>query len=335
MSLLANTYFLLASSQLFPFSERVKRFEEHPSEALEMARRGYSLVKEGKMSEAFTVYNEAIEKFPEQPFFYACKAILFMRLEDEESAFYNYQSAKRLDFNYHHYLEWLENKGQMEEAVELLELNDIQPEEEEAQLLLNRAMLQVQHFNYEEAIADFTEAFDKTKRLDILVSRAAISMQLLRYDEALDDLNAVLQGQRSVEAYLYRAKLYAFVRENSSALQDFEQAVQLAPTDARIYEERASLYEQLKEYDKAANDYSQIITLKEDDFYAYVLRADVYEKLENWEAAIADYSEAIKLNPYYSDLYQYRGELRARVGDSAGAEEDFRKFEELEDEDED
>lgn len=333
MILQANNYYILASSQLFPFNI-TNTTQSNGDDAIEFATRAYNLVVEKKYTEAIDIYSKAIQQFPEQPFFYACRSILHNFNGDDESAFYDYQIAKRMDFNYHHYLEWLENQGEMVEAAELVELNTtLQSQTDNAQLLINRAMLQVQHFNYAEAISDYSKAFVLNNDVNILISRAAIYMYVLQYDKALTDLDLVIENNSSVEAHLYRAKLFMAIKEFDLALKDFDAALELDSKDTSIYEERAQLYENIEQFDKAIADYSTIINSNKDDFYAYVLRADVYEKTQNWKEAIADYSEAIRLNPYYSDLYQYRATLFEKTGDNEAAAEDFAKFEELEDED--
>lgn len=335
MILSENNYCILASSQLFPFNITVNEVNKN-SEIIHIAQEAYNLVLSKNYPEAVQAYSNAITQFPEQPFFYACRSILHQFNGDYESAFYDYQIAKRIDFNYHHYLEWLENQGAMIEAEELLELNStILTQPDNAQLLINRAMLQVQHFNYAEAISDYTKAFVQSNDINILVSRAAIYMYVLQYDRALSDLNLVIEAEKSVDAYLYRAKLFVAIKEFDEALKDFESAIQLDRHNAAIYEERAQLFEQLEQFDRAIADYSAIIDSNNTDFYAYVLRGDVYEKTEDWNAAIADYTEAIRLNPYYSDLYQYRGSILEKIGDKVAAEADFAKFEELESEDDD
>ena len=76
-----------------------------------------------------------------------------------------------------------------------------------------------------------------------------------------------------------------------------------------------------------------MVDLVKDDFYPLTLRADIKERMEDWHGALSDYSAAIALNPYYSDLYQYRAGIKERLGDLKGAEQDYAKFEELEEED--
>lgn len=332
MNLLDNNYYILASSQLFPFIN-ADLSEEVNDEAISLAHQAYKAVKQEDYADAIDVYGKAISLYPDQPFFYACRSILHRFNGDDESSFYDYQVAKRMDFNYHHFMEWLENQGEMLESEDLQDFSRITQEtEDDAQQLINRALLQVQHFNFAEAISDYSKAFILSNDSTILISRAAIYMRVLKYDKALADLNLVLSIQKIYDAYLYRAKLYVAIKECDLALQDLDAAMAMDSSNPTAYEERAQLFEQLEQFDKAITDYTKLISLNTGDFYPYVLRADLFEKTENWKQAIADYSEAIRLNPYYSDLYQYRGELLEKIGDVTGAQADFAVFKELEDE---
>jgi len=325
-----NPFYFLPSSQLFPIASFIEK-SVGESKVLAEARLAKSYVLAGDLDKALVVYNALVEEHPNHPFFFASRSILKTMMGEEEGAFYDYQVAKRLDFNYHTFLEWLNNDGQMVEADELQEL--ITNESNNEQYYINRATLYVQHFEYEKAIADFSKAYDLGKNATVLLSRGAINMRILRYDEALADFNAALEKDMNlVQAYLFRAKLYVAIHEFELADNDFNNAIMLSTDDASIYEERAQFYELIGDWNLAIADYTTLIALVPDDFYAYVLRADLYEKTAQLEFALTDYTKAISLNPYYSDLYQYRGDIRKMMGDERGAQEDYSKFEELEDE---
>lgn len=326
-----NPYFYLANSQLFPFTASIQT-DRRDTDLLAIAQHALELINMGNMDDALSLYSTTIEQHPQLPFFYACRSLLNTHLGDEEGAYYDYQVAKKLDFNYHNFLEWQENKGAMLLAQELEELNqEMKQSDSSAQSFINRAMLWVQHFDYEQAIDDYSLALSIGDNPEIRISRAAVFMRMLRYDMALMDLNAAISLSPNLTmAFLYRAKLFVAIREDKAALVDFEQVLQLDPDNIEIFEERASYYEQIKDWQAAIADYTQVIIRNPTDFYFYVLRADVYERLEDWHRAIADYDEAIRLNPHYSDLYHYRGELKQKIGDKDGASQDFNTFEELE-----
>ncbi|MFD1770035.1 tetratricopeptide repeat protein [Sphingobacterium suaedae] len=329
MSLQNNRYFVLADSQLFPIVDvdnlpTLRDTTNH--DVLEMAKRAYIAWKEGKDTEAIQLYSSAISSFPEQPFFYACRSILNQRVQDDEGAFYDYQVAKQLDFNYHVFLEWQENRPE--------ETRPIHPYDS-LQLLLHDALDATQSFDYRHAINLYSHGIDRfSGTADIYVYRGALYLRVLRYRAALDDFNDAIQlDPFHAPAFLSRGKLFEAIREEERAMSDFNEAVELNPDNSAVYEERGNFLINQKKFDAAVDDYSKLIKLLPDDFYVYALRADLYEKMENWLAALEDYSQAIERNPYYSDLYIYRAEMREKLGDSVGAAEDRRMFQEMETED--
>lgn len=329
-----NPYYLLANSQLFPLPNLQIEEIESSSAEVELALEAAKAYKAGDLSTALEHYTKAIDLFPEQPFFYACRSLLNRQLGDDEGSFYDYQVAKRLDFNYHHFLEWKENEGEMAESAELLELNEqLRKGSLDKQLYINRAMLHVQHYCYQEAIDDFSTAFALHDNIEYLISSAAVYMRMLRYDEALEHLNMAIGDQTDLlDAYLYRGKLYAAIHENEPAERDLDHCIAQEPTHAMYYEERAGFHEKNGQLHKAIIDYSRLVQLDPEDFFPYVMRADLYEKTDQLALALLDYDKAIALNPYYSDLYQYRAELREKNGDTLGANLDMQKYEELENE---
>ncbi len=325
-----NPLFYLPSSQLYPASIASGTIYSS-DELLEKVKLAKHYVNNNHLQQALDLYNLLIEKNIKNPFLFACRSLLKLQMNEDEGAFYDYQVAKQLDFNYHHVLEWISHVGQMEESSELLNL--IAHESEEEQYYINRATVYVEHYEYEKAIQDFTQAYFIGNNPIVLISRGAIYMRMTRYDMALLDFNKALkQDDSQVQGYIFRAKLYLSLHEFVLAELDFGKAISLSPMEVIGYEERAQFYESLQQYEQAIADYSKMISLEESDFYGYVLRADLLNKLDKKVEALADYDKAITLNPYYSDLYQYRGEIRQALGDEKGAQEDFSKFRELEDE---
>lgn len=326
MFLTDNRYFILASAQLFPLTTVKPVTMKVVDAAFVAAEQAYTSFKDGELSDARELYTAAIQRFPDQPFFYACRSILNNLLGDDEGAFYDYQVAKSLDFNYQAFLEWTENSP--EAATFPGEVTELKP-------LLAAALEATQQFDYEQALKLYAQAREAyPAETDVLVYQAALHMRLLRYDCAGDALDqAIAMDPNHFQAYLFRAKLFKAVREYDRAKADFDKAVSLQPASSMLYEERGGFLMDIKRYEEALMDFDELVKLLPEDFYVYALRADLFEKIENWEKAIEDYSTAISLNPYYSDLYAYRAEMKDRVGDTTGAAEDRRMFAELEKED--
>lgn len=331
--LLHNDFYTLANSQLFPIHEQNSvKAENNQNEAYTWAVKTYANYFANGAKAALDLYRLAIERFPQQPFFYACRALLNKELNDSEGAYYDYQVAKNLDVNYHHFLEWKDNAGQMQESEELQELQQkLATVNTDPQLYVNRAALYVQHFCYQEAVDDFDQAYKLRPNPEYLLSSAAVHMHMLHYAEALQLLNSLIfNNTQLLDAYLYRGKLYVAIHEFARAEEDFNNCVSQAGDNKLYFEERAGFYEKIGDNERAICDYSQLITLDTEDFFPYVMRADLYAKVGELTLAIEDYDKAININPYYSDLYDYRASLKKQIGDVVGAAQDRMIFEELE-----
>lgn len=314
------------------------------AQELKVTALGYSYLAlhyfiQDESEKAVQIYTDAILSFPKEPYFYACRCILNRDLDDDEGAFYDYQVAKRLDFNYHSLLEWHEHlpylaalKAEQSEIQELERSRNIAPDDTE--VLAKLALEYVHIYDYQQAIALYTRGIAvASEPAEWYVYRAAMYSKLTLYILALADCDQALALDRDcVSAYILRAKLQECLCEHNEALADYEKAESINPDQSTIYEERASLFERLGKLENAIVDYSKLISLMKDDFYPYVLRADVLERLGKQEEALLDYDRAIDLNPYYSDLYQYRAAIRESLGDKMGAEADLQKFEELDEE---
>ena len=101
---------ILANGNPVPLFEEAIHLAHH---ALAYSYLGLYYVKIGSYDKAIATFTNAIEHFPEEPFFYASRCLIYRQLEEDEGGFYDYQIAKRLDFNYHSVLEWQENQAEL------------------------------------------------------------------------------------------------------------------------------------------------------------------------------------------------------------------------------
>lgn len=287
--------------------------------------------------DAVAIYSRAIEQYKDEPYFYASRCLVYRLMGEDEGAFYDYQIAKRLDFNYHSVLEWQENQDDMcyFEAENLV----IQELESKLKTLnteeLNSLGLEYVHcYDYVKAIELYSAAIDNAQHVDSnhYVFRGSIYLKLTCFELALRDFDQAIELDKDQSAaYIFRAKVFESYHAWEKALQDYAKAEENDKSSI-VYEERASLFERLGCLQEALSDFDRLVELNPEDFYVYSLRADLKEKLEDMHGALLDYSKAIALNPYYSDLYSYRAAVKEKLGDSLGAKLDLEKFNELEDE---
>ncbi|MDM1292803.1 hypothetical protein HX021_00650 [Sphingobacterium sp. N143] len=288
--------------------------------------------------EAIEVYTKAIASYKDEPFFYASRCLIYRLIGEDEGAFYDYQIAKGLDFNYHSVLEWQENQAELAyfeaENLVIQELESKQSELSSEEL--NSLGLEYVHcYDYLKAIELYTKAIEKSPQPEsnLFVFRGSLYLKLTCFERALADFGqAIEQDKNQAAAYIFRAKVFESYRYPEKALADYAQAERLNSDLSIVYEERASLLERLDRLPAALEDFNRLVELNPEDFYVYSLRADLKEKLADLEGALGDYSMAIQLNPYYSDLYSYRAAVKEKLGDPLGAKIDLDKFNELEDE---
>jgi len=306
--------------------------------ALAYSYLGLYYFKIAAYDQAIATFTSAIEQYKEEPFFYASRCLVYRLIDEDEGAFYDYQIAKRLDFNYHGVLEWAENQAELTyfEADNLV----IQELESKPKHLstdeINSLGLEYVHcYSYLKAIGLYSSAIAESDNKDsnLFVFRGSLYLKLTCFELALSDFNqAIALDENRSAAYIFRAKVFESYRNYQSALEDYAKAEEIDRDSSIVYEERASLFERLGNFEEALLDFDRLVTLNPEDFYVYSLRADLNEKLEDLPGALADYSKAIDLNPYYSDLYSYRAAIREKLGDPIGAKADLDKFNELEDE---
>jgi tetratricopeptide (TPR) repeat protein len=84
------------------------------------------------------------------------------------------------------------------------------------------------------------------------------------------------------------------------AIEDFNQAIALAPSATDPYLNRGTAYEGQGKYQEAIADYNQVIDLDPTDAMAYNNRANAEGSLGNWQSALQDYTKAVELAPNFA-----------------------------------
>jgi tetratricopeptide (TPR) repeat protein len=117
--------------------------------------------------------------------------------------------------------------------------------------------------------------------------------------------------------------------DNDQAIAEYDQAIELNPTDGDSFRVRGDVYDDKHEYDRAIADYDHAIELNPKDANAYFERGGTYEHKGEFDHAIADLDHAIALRPDYFRAYFSRAVAYHRKGDDDRALADFDKVIEL------
>jgi len=159
-----------------------------------------------------------------------------------------------------------------------------------------------------------------------------------RHWEAIDDCSErIVRDPSDVDTHLRRAAEYEWVN-NRKAIDDYNNAVRLAPTDARAYYRRAEFHRKQRNLDKALYDMDKAISLDPEHggmqgsvigkfpmVSIYSDRASLHMALEHYDDAIADYSRALAITPGDEDLYKTRARVYQSFGYEERAQDDLKK----------
>ena len=92
---------------------------------------------------------------------------------------------------------------------------------------------------------------------------------------------------------------------------------------------RGIIKSETDDYIGAIDDFSKYIELEPYDANAYYHRGINRFQLNNYFFALDDVSKAIEINPDFADAYYKRGIILKEIGGEDEAEIDFKKYEDL------
>jgi tetratricopeptide (TPR) repeat protein len=140
-------------------------------------------------------------------------------------------------------------------------------------------------------------------------------------DTVIDGCTAVIQSAQEPEklatAFDNRGVAYKHKGQHDRALQDYEQAIRLNPSNANAYNNRGVIYRIKGEYGHAIADYDEAIWLKNGDFpAAYYNRALAYADKGEYEQSLRDFDVVLRFNPRNALALYARGLTLLKKGDT-------------------
>ena len=186
--------------------------------------------------------------------------------------------------------------------------------------------------DYEQAIADFTEAIRLDPdfvgaykvRGDAHSYRGRAYGNVGDYEQAIADYTEVIRlDPDNAVAYHNRGYAYREMGEYEQAIADYTEAIRLDPDNAVAYSNRGVVYNQMGEYEQAIADFTEAIRLDPDSAWAYSDRGSIYNGMGEYEQAIADFTEAIRLDPDSTWAYSDRGYAYREMGEYEQAIADY------------
>lgn len=141
---------------------------------------------------------------------------------------------------------------------------------------------------------------------------------------------AIRQYPNTYFVYHKRGIAYMRAGDYPKALEDFNQALSISPSEASTYVNRGQVYGNMNRYDESVADFDKAVWLKPDYAEAYYYRAIAKFNLKRYPEVLEDLTAAVTLKPDYTDAYYRRGLVNLTVGAYANAMDDFKRAVSLE-----
>ena len=133
-------------------------------------------------------------------------------------------------------------------------------------------------------------------------------------------------AQKKAETFYQQGVEEARQKDYQAAVSAYDQALELDPDAAKIYNNRANAQFELGNQNQAIKDYNQALKLNPDFAEAYYNRGFARYKLGNAKGALQDYNRALELNPDYIEAYGNRAVVYSELGDRKAAIADYDKI---------
>jgi tetratricopeptide (TPR) repeat protein len=170
----------------------------------------------------------------------------------------------------------------------------------------------------------------------LILSTASISYGMDRcqelvnkgeYDKAIDLCTSMISSPNDQAHLTYYNRGFAYSKKGQydKAIADYTVAIELGPSNERIYQARASSYESIKEYDKAIGDLDKAVALAPGE-HSYLNRARFYRNRGRYDEAIADCGKLIQLDPEKTSGYLFRSGVYYEIGAFGDGVRDYRKL---------
>ncbi|MEK0195557.1 tetratricopeptide repeat-containing serine protease family protein, partial [Microcoleus anatoxicus] len=158
--------------------------------------------------------------------------------------------------------------------------------------------------------------------------RARLALEDVR--GAIEDFNQALKiAPNTPLTYLLRGKAYERLGDDKSAIADYDQALRINPNFLLGYNNRGGARFRSRDYQGAIADYDQVLRINPNYASGYGDRGVVRYELGDYQGAIADHNQALKINPNDAGIYFWRGTARDKLGDKQGTLNDYQKSAEL------
>jgi tetratricopeptide (TPR) repeat protein len=182
------------------------------------------------------------------------------------------------------------------------------------------------------ARADYTDAIKIDNQDASTYSSEAFGLERLDdYEGAYIGIQKALKhGAKDGRSYKIAGRVAQHLNLPHEAITYFLKAQELLPGESESLRDLAELHTTLKQYDNVIADATAAINIADvrgmQMVGVYRLRGQAYGRLGHYKEALADYDACIKISPLQHRLFQERADIKRKMGDTAGADQDLAKM---------
>ena len=198
------------------------------------------------------------------------------------------------------------------------------PENNRAEILLNRANAYLALNDYSRALRDYSNLkIDKLENDDLKASayfgRSICRLNLNKeQDLVLTELSkAIALDQKFFEAYMIQAKLYSEKNDYHGAVEILSEALEVAAEGeelAQLHNLRGIYLSEQGKIEESIKDFTKAIKYKSSICDYHFNRGLSYFSTGNFSEAMQDFNEAVKINPHYAEAYNAKGSIYLHFG---------------------
>ena len=286
-----------AEEAALPEEERLKVQTQKEAEALKA--QGNDFYKKKDFENALKLYQQAIDKNPDEITYYTNKAAVYFEMKNFEEC-----------------IKWCDNgieaiQGKAYDYVKL------------AKALARKANAQLQLKLYDESIATYQKALleDQSHVIKMALQKAK---QVKKEAEA----KAYIDPEKAEE---HRQKGNELFKEGNfpGAIKEYDEGLRRDPSSVAIYSNRCATYIKLMVMDQALKDAEKCIELDPKFVKAYLRKGNCHHLMKEYHKAMKAYDDGLKLEPDNAEIKQAQQKtmMAIQMGATSGGDHDNQRAE--------
>ena len=184
--------------------------------------------------------------------------------------------------------------------------------------------------DYTNGIQFFSQAINYGGQAQEYEMRGRCFAELKDFSSAIRDYNKAIDIKPNFSlAYFNRGIAYVRIEKFNDAIQDYKNALELNGEMHRVHFHLGYAYSKLNNHSVAVEEYTKYLYYYPNDAEAYYNRGLNCYHLADYQTAIENFSQAILLNTKHGKAYKMRGMSYRKIGAETQALQDFNRAKQL------